>query len=366
MKSLAVVTLAVCACALLAVTSTDAFRLASRLRMRSKAMDAFEVCNSEAPRSAPGAELLPDVTATVRGQQGAEILEKESERVTLVHYELPPSRVYICNALEATARPNKVIFFKNNRVVQILESVPADFFHKLHETFADVFPRGKAERYLYILDADNNFVFAPEFQSFRIRGPDGRETPVTRDVVKHGDLSPGEKPFTRPVHHDHARVDPHPSIGTESIKEYHWMGRYRGIARMGGELHRLVDKWMLNDLSGYSKDRAPLDRMETFHHSVGSLAPQAAAYEAIKDEVESTSLTPEQFHRVACLMVKLGMRVHFTPFVVKKGGAESASVPWSAAPDCQGPADAEHVDLFWVKPKKKKEKEADESKPATI
>jgi len=109
------------------------------------------------------------------------------------------------------------------------------------------------ERLLYLVDRDGNVVIAPIWQESR--------------EVKHGDLATGgmEHIYDNGKEMDKIKVnfeDPRYSETPDderTIYDFLREGNYGGLARMGGEFNRIGNHWEVDEFSGYSLSRMPLD-----------------------------------------------------------------------------------------------------------
>jgi len=160
-------------------------------------------------------------------------------------YRHPPNRLYVCNP---DSKLRGMIYKKGKKPVKIwtnkeLKKVAAQLFgNKLYELEKkypkDTITRSNGNKvpakgknidpwHLWCLDMDGNFVIGPEVQ-------DGI-------IYKHGDLTPGNKPWERPKR------------GAKKQGERHTSGKHRGLGRAGGELQFRTGKApLLQDESSYA------------------------------------------------------------------------------------------------------------------
>lgn len=243
-----------------------------------------------------------DVIFTSRGQ--ADRLSSQ--------YQLPPYRLYLCHPGAAL---QGVLFSGNGKTLikspeamrNVLQKLTTHSLWNLKQTMSETVYRqykkisgaikGRAARdmnsiMLWVLDRDGNFVFAPEVQ-------DGQ-------IFKHGDLTPGSKPWSRPTVAKKAEASQcccgsqeqaackysfnlHVDVklrcckwrigGCSKLSAFHeaqsaafcdvdpadgetyFEGKYRGVARAGGELKFPEGgRPILQDKSGYSFSRISMSQ----------------------------------------------------------------------------------------------------------
>jgi len=160
-------------------------------------------------------------------------------------YRHPPNRLYVCNP---DSKLRGVMYKEGKKPVKIktnkaLAKVAADLFGNRLYALEEKYPKdtitrsnGNTERangksvdpwHLWCLDMHGNFVIGPEVQN--------------GIIYKHGDLTPGNKPWERPTK------------GMKKQGESHTSGQYRGLGRAGGELQfRKGQPPLLQDESSYA------------------------------------------------------------------------------------------------------------------
>jgi len=192
------------------------------------------------PQSEQYFNFMPEIIAVLWGQAKGS-------------YAYPPERLVLCgNGRGAYLWSQDSLTADTARRPLMLEETT-----NLFDTLLKVWPHGRERRgneegnFLWILDSDFNVIVAPVMQDWG----DGRGV----QEVKHGDLCPGVNFF-----------------GENSVA-----GRFRGVARLGGEFdlagERDGSEWVMHTRSGYTAFRAPISDAKAYHDTWHSRGHSEAA-----------------------------------------------------------------------------------------
>jgi len=248
-------------------------------------VDATTLCESSPTGPAEDwRSKLPQPTGTVA--------QNDNRRMT--H---PLERLVLCSN-------GKGYVFKIEGFMSAKHELTSDEIKHLFRTMLSAWPQGPRHRtaaqdgnFLFLLDVDANLIVAPVMQMEMETG--------NFEEVKHGDLGPGKTPWEH---------------GTP-------FGDYRGTARLGGEFDLAGDRsgasWVVHQKSGYSLNRASVDKLKQWHEKMKDTMTDIAIWGHAKSCVkkdkpvglEGLSLLLEYMHSnwgVEMVSPRLGYRCSFT------------------------------------------------------
>lgn len=207
--------------------------------------DAIDICGANVDgRQLNGGGLLEPIVATSRGnaatwelnKKRAHAVDKQGE----YPYHLPDEVLIVCN--KDSSRVGQIRYVDTRkRYRDITVEERADLFGTLTKVFVHSPERrtpSENGNFVFVVDIDGNLLIAPIMQG---------TNPVE---MKHGDLTPGQTPLSRPV--------PQPGAAAEDVFENHNAGAYRGLARLGGEfnlVNNTRNAWIIHQKSGYALNR---------------------------------------------------------------------------------------------------------------
>jgi len=232
--------------------------------LRSDAQDAVELCGSE------NATIMHQLDQLCGAESGLGVITTKRGQTRKEAYALPAERLYICHPTHARGQPQGFLFLQdgssqidsNNDMSTVVNQMLSgelwnnDYSFKdfllLHYVGLESLLQGRSSNrkpsVLWVLDQAGNLIFAPEVQS--------------GVVHKHGDLTPGHLPWSRPAKGSRSQ-----RIRDNTTAETRQMGPFRGLARAGGELQfpSWSERPLMQDRSGYSLARAQLPPHQSLH-----------------------------------------------------------------------------------------------------
>jgi len=216
--------------------------------------DAIDFCG----QSSDGLELhepLLELTATTsRGQENH--LNKPGHfkhggDAAVGAYHLPKELLIVCHSGTADIGQLRTVSADGSEMItKLTESGRADLFTTMRTAFLQSQQRRSPSNngnFVFVVDIHGNLLIAPVMQG----------NPA--EEVKHGDLTPGRTPVSRPVEQNHA-------WGEDKVGD-HAYGMFRGLARFGGEfdlLENATNKWVIHQKSGYSLARIQPSQVAAF------------------------------------------------------------------------------------------------------
>lgn len=214
---------------------------------RSAVGDAIDVCGDPiVSQTRLDTRQLEPVITTNRGQKNT---WKQPRRA--MHpgdmegkypYHLPNEVLILCHKESPVLGEVRIVDTDGSAKFRVVSTEErADLFGTLTKHFLQSPERrtpAENGNFLFVVDGGGNLLVAPVMQG---------DPP---EEVKHGDLTPGQTPISRPV--------PQPGAwGKDSFGD-HAAGNFRGLARLGGEFDLINEKertWVVHQKSGYSLSR---------------------------------------------------------------------------------------------------------------
>lgn len=213
----------------------------------SAAGDAIDVCGDPVVgQTQLDTRQLEPIVTTNRGQKETWKQPKRAmhpgDMAGRYPYHLPNEVLILCHKDSRTLGEVRTVGIGGTtRFRAVSNEERADLFGTLTKDFVHSPERrtpAENSNFLFVVDSRGNLLVAPVMQ-----GDPPQE-------VKHGDLTPGQTPISRPV--------PQPGAWPKDSFGDHAGGNFRGVARLGGEFDLISERertWIVHQKSGYSLSR---------------------------------------------------------------------------------------------------------------